>query len=202
MIDIGDVVDYLADVALLAPGIVLTVIVAIGVGARLGRRLGRGRATGMLLVFGLGLIIAATLTPSREALRFGALGSGVCDLSRVRLASFTDVLSLDDAGFNVLLYLPLGLALGWLPARRSSVPWWLLGLVLSPAVELTQLLLRPLDRACQASDVIDNLTGLVIAFAIAGLLQLVAQAGGAPRGGSPDDPPDASPSGSAPGRER
>ena len=162
MIDFQDVFRYLADVSLLWPGVVITGALAGALGDRLGRRLTAPRWIGALLIFALGLIASATLTPSQEALRSGADGSGTCDLRRVGLAPLSEVLALNDAGFNALLYLPLGVALGSLPWRRSSAGWWLLALGLAPAVELTQLVATPLDRACQSSDIIDNLTGLVV----------------------------------------
>jgi hypothetical protein len=161
-LNLRDVFHYLADVSLLLPGVIIAVALAGALGARLGRRLGAPRRVGALLIFALGLIASATLTPSHEALRYGAPGSGTCDLSRVGLAPLSEVLALHDAGFNVLLYLPLGVAVGLLPWRRSSAGWWLVALGLAPAVELAQLVVTPLDRACQSSDMIDNLTGLVI----------------------------------------
>lgn len=162
MIGIRDVFDYLADVSLLWPGVAIAGILAVALGGRLGRRLTAPRWVGALLIFALGLIASATLTPSREALRFGVAGTGTCDLSRVGLAPLSAIFAPQDAGFNVLLYLPLGVALGSLPWRRSSAGWWLVAVGLAPAVELTQLVVTQLDRACQSSDVVDNLTGLVV----------------------------------------
>jgi VanZ family protein len=172
-LNLGEVFHYLADISLLLPGVIIAMALALLLGDRLGRRVAAPRWTGALLIFALGLIAAATLTPSAEALRSGALGSGTCDLSRVGLAPLSEILALKDAGFNVLLYLPLGVAVGSLPWRRSSVGWWLLALGLAPAIELAQLVVTPLDRACQSSDVIDNLTGLVLGAAAVTVLRIL-----------------------------
>ena len=95
-----------------------------------------------------------------------------------------DLFHFQDPAFNVALYLPLGIAIGMLPggwARR-----WLIvvGLLLAPAIELTQLVVRPLGRACQTSDMSDNITGLLIGL-LAGWL--VARAIGL---GATDPDPD------------
>jgi glycopeptide antibiotics resistance protein len=153
--------------------VLASTLVAFIVGGWVGRRVGSGRLIGMLLIVALGLIVSATLTPSREALRFGALGSGTCDLTRIRLAPLSEVLVLHDAGFNVLLYVPLGLVVGSMRPRWTGVGWFLAAGLLSPAIEAIQMLLRPLDRACQASDVIDNVTGFVIGVAFAVAIRMV-----------------------------
>ena len=135
-------------------------------GARVGRRVGTGRVRGALLVFALGLILSATLTPSAEAIRNGAVGSGTCDLSRFGPPRLREILSLEDPGFNILLFLPLGFAIGSIPGRQVRFGLFAVALLLSPAIELVQLLATGLDRACQSSDVFDNLTGLVAGLAI------------------------------------
>jgi VanZ like family len=166
MFDSLDVIDYLADVSFLWPGVLLSALVALWAGSAVGRRVGGGRVAGTLFVFAVGGIVSATLTPSREALRFGALGSGTCDLARIQLVSLDEMLSFGDAGFNVFLYVPLGIALGLLPGRWPSLGWLAAGALLSPGVELTQLIFRSLDRACQASDMLNNETGLLFGIAI------------------------------------
>jgi hypothetical protein len=175
LIDVGDVFRYLADVSLLWPGAIIAGALAAALGDRVGRRLAAPRWMGALLIFALGLIASATLTPSHEALRYGSVGSGTCDLGRVGLAPLAEIVALNDAGFNVLLYLPLGFALGSLPWRHSSARWWLFALALAPAVELMQLVVTPLDRACQSSDIVDNLTGLVVGAVAATALRSVGK---------------------------
>lgn len=175
MIDLENVFRYLAGVPLLWPGVVIAVALAGALGDRLGRRLKAPRSIGALFIFSLGLIASATLTPSPQALLSGADGSGTCDLRRFGLAPLSEILALHDAGFNVLLYLPLGVALGLLPWRRPTAGWWLLALGLAPAVELIQLVVTPLDRTCQSSDMIDNLTGLIVGTVAATAIRSLGQ---------------------------
>jgi hypothetical protein len=167
LIEPGAVFDYISDISFLLPGLLASALIAFTFGARVGSRIGRGRLVGMLLIVALGLIVSATLTPSRDALLSGALGSGTCDLARIGLAPLSEVLGLRDAGFNVLLYLPLGFVVGSMRPPWVGMRWFLAAGLLSPATEAIQMVVRPLDRACQASDVVDNITGLVVGVALA-----------------------------------
>jgi hypothetical protein len=166
VIDLHDVAIYLGDVSLLLPGIALAAVAGLILGPRVGRAMGRGRVLGGLLVLGFGMILAATLTPSAEAIRSGAVGSGTCDLSRFGPAHLGAILSLEDAGFNVLLFLPLGIAIGTTVPRGRRFGLLAAAIALSPAIELIQLVVTRLDRACQSSDVFDNVTGLIVGFVI------------------------------------
>jgi hypothetical protein len=160
---------YLGDVAWFWPGVTISIVVAILLGSRVARALDTRRVVGTGLLFSFGLIVSATLTPSREALRFGAVAGGTCDLSRVGIAPISDLFGFGDPTFNVLLYVPLGFALGMVPSSvRRTV---LIGsaIALPFVVETIQLVAVRLDRACQSSDVSDNLTGLFIGLVI-GLL--------------------------------
>lgn len=164
-----DIAAYLADFALFLPGVLLSAGISLVAARRVGRWLAIVRPLATLLVFAVGLILSATVTPSRGALRHGTVGTGTCDLGRVGLAPFGEILSLHDPAFNILLFLPLGLALGSLPRSGRQIVLIVIGLILSPAVEITQLLATSLDRACQSSDVVDNLTGLGVGL-VAGWL--------------------------------
>lgn len=111
-----------------------------------------------------------------EALSYGALGSGTCDLSRMRLAGPADLLTLNDIGLNVLLFVPLGVVLGLTRRSRYGAAAIVAAVALPFAIETIQLLVLPLDRACQSGDVIDNLTGLLIGLATAVLAQAIVSA--------------------------
>jgi len=79
---------------------------------------------------------------------------------------------------NTVVFVPSG-ALLVLAAARWRTAWVVVpvGLALlagySIAIEATQLALARLDRACDVTDVVDNVTGAVIGVAIGVLLALV-----------------------------
>ena len=81
------------------------------------------------------------------------------------------MLGLDQRTLNVLLFVPAGMFLVLAVARHRS------GLVLAPvglaalaayslAIELTQLQLARLDRACDVTDLVDNVLGAGIGFVV------------------------------------
>ena len=153
-------------IPLLLPGLGASIVAAPLLGGLVRRMLRTGPVLGWALVVTLGLILSATLTPSRAAIDLGAVGSRTCDLSRVGLITADELLQLGDTSLNVLLFLPLGVVLGLVPrSRRKAVI--VAGAVALPfAIEAAQALVPWLDRACQGADVVDNLTGLVSGLAI------------------------------------
>lgn len=157
---------YLADVAWFWPGVVISIALGIVLSPRAARTLGIRRAVATMLIVALGVIASATLTPSREALRFGTIGSGSCDLSRIGPASWADLFGFGDPTFNVLLFIPLGVAIGLFHTSRRQAFVIFIAIALPFAIETIQLLATGLDRACQSADVSDNLTGLVIGLAV------------------------------------
>ena len=165
--------ETLRDYAGFGPGIVASLAVSLIACTHASRALRVSRIHGWALLMSLGVILSATITPSREALLFGAQGSGTCDLSTLGPGSWWELSHLDDTSLNILLFIPLGLAIGLCPRSRAKL-MMLAGAFLLPAsIELVQLFVLPLGRACQSVDVIDNLTGLVIGLAsgrMAGLL--------------------------------
>jgi hypothetical protein len=171
------------------PGIVISAILAGVVSGFVGRRVGTRPLVAWLLVFSLGTIFAATLTPIHGALETGSAGVGTCDLSRFGPARLADLRTLNDTSLNVLLFLPLGAAIGFLPDRRRKVAITAGAIALPFAIEGVQLLATSLHRGCQSADVADNLTGLLLGFAAGQALRLF---GGlvAPREGAPDVRPD------------
>ena len=114
---------------------------------------------------GTGLIVAATLTPFVGTSSEAPI-SGLCDLSRLGFAPLSRLVRVGDESLNVLLFIPLGLAIGLLPASSARRALVLGGLALPFLVELTQALVPPLGRGCESADVIDNLSGLLIGLAI------------------------------------
>lgn len=157
------------NVPLFLPTIVISVLVALAGAGVIGRSLGARRWVAALLIASVGLIAAATITPLRSALDGVATAAVVCDLHRIGPAGIWNGLYLTDAGLNVLLFIPLGFAVGLLPRSRRSAAV-LVAAALSPVlIEIVQSLVRPLGRSCQSGDVVDNLTGLAIGLVV-GLL--------------------------------
>jgi hypothetical protein len=70
---------------------------------------------------------------------------------------------LADILLNVILFIPLGLALGW--RSRSTLPVMLAGLLLSTAIELTQTVIPGRDPSL--SDIIFNTLGTLVGAFIA-----------------------------------
>jgi glycopeptide antibiotics resistance protein len=148
------------------PGLVISVVLAFVLAGRLARTLRVSNAIAWGLIFGVGIIVAATLTPGGGVFRSGAEGSGACDMSRLSLASIREVLRFGETGLNVLLFVPLGVAIGLMPGSRAKVGLILAGIAFPFVIETAQLVVTVLDRQCQSADVIDNLTGLAIGLAI------------------------------------
>ena len=149
----------------LLPGLLLGLVVALALGPRIGRTLGTSAAVGVLLVVSIALIVAATLTPQSGALVLGARSDGSCDLTIIP-PWLSELLHPTDITLNVLLFVPLGVALGLLPrsSRRTAL---VAGAVLLPfVIESVQLVAPVLDRACEANDVADNLVGLAVGLLV------------------------------------
>jgi hypothetical protein len=167
----------LADYPGLVPGIVLSAALGLVLCVPLGRALGIAGLNAWLLLFGFGFAIAATLTPSREALADGAIGSGICDLSRLTPAGLDQILSFDEISLNVILFIPLGIGVGLVPPRSHLLELIILAATLPFLIEAIQLIVTQLDRACQSGDVVDNLfgltMGLLVGLVVAGLLRAI-----------------------------
>lgn len=157
------------DVPWLLPGLGASLILAALLSGRVQQPLGTRRGLSWALIVSLGIILSATLTPSREAIEAGVAGAGGCDLSRIELPSPRDIARLHNSGMNVLLFLPLGAAIGLLPRSRGKWAIVIAAVTLPFAIETVQSLVTWLDRACQGVDVIANLTGLAVGV-IAGML--------------------------------
>jgi glycopeptide antibiotics resistance protein len=131
---------------------------------------------GRLLVVAVGIIVAATLTPLRGAFEMPSPAQGSCDLTRLGLIPINQLLTISDPSLNVLLFVPLGVAIGLIPDLRKRLLILMLSIALPPAIELTQLVVTDLLRGCQSADVIDNLTGLFIGLAATTAARIVTRA--------------------------
>jgi hypothetical protein len=152
------------------PGVAISAAVSLAVGGIVGRALGARRIVASALVFSLGIIVSATLTPLGGRVDLVGSHPGACDLSRMGLPPLADLLGVNDTSLNVLLFVPLGLSLAFLPRSRRTAAVILAAVALPFAIELTQLMVPVLDRGCESADVVDNLAGLVLGLAAGTLL--------------------------------
>ena len=158
---------------------VLGALVAAGLAALLVMvlrpRLGTASAVSVAgLLWSLVAIALVTLVPTRADVGVvpAESRSEACswDYGGPSGAAF-EVLGFDQRTLNVLLFVPAGLFLVLAVGR-----WWA-GLVLAPVglaaltvysltIEFTQLQLARLDRACDVTDMVDNILGAGIGFAM------------------------------------
>jgi len=146
----------------LLPGIGVSLVIALLLAGPVSRALRTGSILSWILLVSLGIILAATLTPQAAALESGARGLAYCDFSRIGLAPWDELTSASEAGGNVLMFIPLGVAIGLVPRSRRMAAIVVGAIALPFVIETTQLVVPWLDRACESADVVDNLTGLVL----------------------------------------
>ena len=148
------------------PGVLASIVIGYLAKGRVSRWLEVTPIVGWAVVVALGLIVSATLTPLHEdPFHVGSPVQG-CDFSRVGPASIDEILQFDDTILNIALFVPLGACLAIVPSRRRRVGLVVAALAFPVVIETTQLLVKPLDRACQSADVADNITGLLLGLAL------------------------------------
>jgi glycopeptide antibiotics resistance protein len=103
----------------------------------------------------LGSILSITLTPGEWN------PSPYCSL-RVTFPRPADVLFLTERGLNVWLFVPLGLLLSQTPRPRLGALFFAGAIALPFMIEGLQLMIPGIGRSCQATDIVTNLTGLVL----------------------------------------
>jgi hypothetical protein len=135
---------------------------------------------GLLMIMGLGLVISATLTPLRHAIENGTAGTGTCDLSQLWPTSPRSWLSLSDRTMNIIMFVPLALAIGLVPLSPSKVALVIEAIALPFVIESVQLLAPILGRGCEGADLVDNLTGLLLGLVAGTVVGRFVAAGPAP----------------------
>lgn len=158
----------------LFPALVVSVGVAVVAARRVGRWLGAHPVLAFGLILSFGVILSATLTPLGRAGLPGFEHPGYCSFERMTIASWNDIRWESDVRDNIVLFIPLGLTIALLPRSTRKLGILAAAVALPFAIELTQLIVAPLGRGCESSDVIDNLTGLAIGLAIGAVLGLGA----------------------------
>ena len=163
----------MSNVEWFVPGSVATIVIAALATPFVARRLGCPRPVALLLLVAVGVIAAATLTPLRALAAEGILVEG-CDFRRVGFAPLSDLGSVNDTSLNILLFVPLGLAVGLLPWRWRTLGVAIAAVSLPFVIEATQLVATGLHRGCQSADVVDNLTGLIAGMGVGSIVRFVA----------------------------
>ena len=159
---------FLTNVPLFLPAVVLSVAVAMVLASGVARWLSTRPSIAFFGLVSFGVIIAATLTPGSEALMSGVASSGGCDMSRVGIIPLSDLTRVSEPSLNILLFVPLGIALGLLPWTRRSMAVVAIAVLLPLAIELIQAVATDLGRGCESADVVDNLTGLLVGLVVGG----------------------------------
>lgn len=149
-----------------APSLIVLSVSSLGVARLVSRRLKVRAFSAYVVVWSTGLILAATLLPL--AVREATWQYGGCDLSRTGLVDLRSLVLLTDEGLNVVLFAPLGMALGSIRGSSGWTRMVVLAAVLPLGIESIQALVAALGRGCESGDVIDNLTGLSFGL-VAGL---------------------------------
>lgn len=158
----------------------VAIVVAVWLSPAVARRLSAPRVVAALLLFGFGLVIAATLVPDAAGMS-GEASDGVCDLSRIGLAPFDELTRVSFTSLNVLLFVPLGLAVGLLPRTRTAAVVTVAAVSLTFVVEGIQLVVTVLGRGCESADIFDNLLGLAIGVMLGALVRVLASWAPQPR---------------------
>jgi glycopeptide antibiotics resistance protein len=164
--------EFSANVPLFLPTTIVAILVGYLARDRVGRWLGGSAALGWAFVVAIAIIVAATLTPLREIAAEGRPAQVGCDLSRVGFASIREILRADDSFRNIVLFIPLGAVIAFVPGLRRKAALLAAAGLAPIAIEVGQLLLTPLNRACQSADVFDNVMGLFVGFAIGSVVAL------------------------------
>jgi hypothetical protein len=158
----------ISDVPLFWPAAVLALACAAGLAGVTARLVDTSAWSAFLLFGSLGVILAATVTPSVAAF-VPVDRDGGCVLHQFALPAFSKLLYPNETSLNVVLFMPLGLACG-LMRRWSLVSLTaVLAAGLPFAIEIAQYAVPSLGRVCSTADVADNLSGLA-----AGLLVGIA----------------------------
>ena len=180
----------------MAIGGLVAAAVAVLLALALGRRLGWASAASVAgFCWSLVAIALVTLLPTRAdvgVVPAESRSTGCSwDYGGPTGVAF-EALGLDQRTLNVLLFVPAGALLVLALGRWRSVwllaPLGLAGLAAySLAIEFVQLQLARLDRACDVTDMVDNVLGAGIGFVVgAVLLAVVRPWRGGRRAGRPE----------------
>ena len=158
------------------PNLAITVAMGMVIGAWAAPRLGlTRRATGALWLTCLLVPLAYTLSATQGG------GLAGCEMGLAPWESRTAFFSAETRA-NVVMLIPAGAAALLFPSGPRRLAALGAALALPAAIEVTQMVVRPLGRACQGADVFNNTLGVLLGFWLAaGVWVLwVALGGGSP----------------------
>ena len=148
-------------------GIAVTVVVALVAARPVGRWL-RTSAIGTLLwLLILGCVLTLTATPG---LSYFAARS--CALGLVSPLPARELFALGEESLNVWMFVPLALMATLPRSRRATRVALCVTFALPVVLEVLQWALPAMGRACQASDIVNNLTGAVIGVGVGTVLRI------------------------------
>jgi glycopeptide antibiotics resistance protein len=137
-------------------------LASIFISRSVAEKLAMSRALGFALVFWLGVILSATMTPSISGMADPDRVMAWCDLSRIGPPSIGQFDTLNDVSLNVLLFVPLGVLVSARTRHRGKALLWATALPL--LIEGVQFFGAAIGRECQSADVFDNWTGLLLGY--------------------------------------
>ncbi len=160
-------------VPLFLPGFLLWTLVSVVLSSRAARALDTSRPVALLLLVSLGFGLSATLSPTGEAFAGEALAGGTCDLRQLGLPPLSQLTRPNDVVLNIILFVPMGIALGLLPRSRRTMVVIAAAFTVPLVIETLQLVLVDLGRGCESADVINNMLGVAVGIGIAVAARLV-----------------------------
>ncbi len=151
------------------PGLLVAAVVGLVTASWIARRLVVPIPSAFILVVAIGAILAATIPPDRGEFGDGHL-AGTCDLSRLGPADLAQYLTFGDTSLNVVLFVPLGIALGTLPGAGMRRVGLVLALASPVLIELAQSAAPILGRGCESADIVDNMVGVLFGYLVGRVL--------------------------------
>ena len=145
------------------PGVAISALVSIMISRFVAEKLAISRALGYALVVWLGVILAATMTPSIEGMNDPDRMMAWCDLSRIGPPPLDQLDTFNNVSLNVLLFVPLGVLVSAIGRHSWKTLMWAAALPF--LIEGVQFFFgAPIGRECQSADMFDNLTGLLLGY--------------------------------------
>ena len=143
------------------PNLAITLTLGMLIGAWAAPRLGLSRrATGALWLACILVPLAYTLSASRNVSLAG------CQIGLAPWES-RSALFAPETRANLLMMMPAGAAALLFPSGPRRLAALGAALAVSPAIEVTQMVVRPLGRACQGADVFNNTLSVLLGFWLA-----------------------------------